>query len=381
MLSDSLLEELRSAGESSTLDYKAERYKFAGATEEEKSELLKDILAMANTQRTGNAYILLGFKESAPYPAVVVGLPAEGVVDDSRVQEFVNQKLESKLVFQYEEQMFDGKCIAVITIPKQSRPFYTNKAYGKVEAHTIYLRRGSSTGIATPREIYRMGIADQSKGEVEFDLRVLDEKNHLLGSRFDRVFLTFEDIPDYRRDTVSAFLAAPSFVKENSNYWREGAEYYQSKSCLVRIRLSLANLSNFSLSGAKLEVTFVGVEGQPYRLMTADELPFLPSDEWSLPPFRHGDPTTQVDEGGVEPVYESSLGCVRPGETRRVGSDVAFLPLRPGVFRMKVRVLADELARPQVIERVLTVDGECRHLSFDDLQDLLDQDEESGVIE
>lgn len=157
MLPDSLLEELRSAGESSTLDYKAERYKFSKATDDEKSELLKDILAMANAQRSGDAYILMGFKENAPYPAEVVGLPAKGAIDDSRVQEFINLKLESKLAFRYEEQLFDGKHIAVITIPKQSRPFYVTKTFGKVEANTVYLRRGSSTGIATPREIYRMG--------------------------------------------------------------------------------------------------------------------------------------------------------------------------------------------------------------------------------
>lgn len=158
MLPDSLLEELRSAGEGSTLDYKAERYKFAKASEDEKSEMLKDILAMANAQRGGEAYILLGFKENPPYPAEVVGLPANGAIDDSRVQQFVNEKLESKLSFQYGEQLFDGKHIAVITIPKQSRPFYVTKTYGKVEANTVYLRRGSSTGIATPREIYRMGL-------------------------------------------------------------------------------------------------------------------------------------------------------------------------------------------------------------------------------
>lgn len=44
---------------------KAERYKFAGASDEEKSELLKDVLAMANTHQDGTGYLLLGFKERA----------------------------------------------------------------------------------------------------------------------------------------------------------------------------------------------------------------------------------------------------------------------------------------------------------------------------
>ena len=34
---------------------KAERYKFAGASDEEKSELLKDVSAMANAHRDGTA--------------------------------------------------------------------------------------------------------------------------------------------------------------------------------------------------------------------------------------------------------------------------------------------------------------------------------------
>ncbi|WP_414614977.1 hypothetical protein [Stenotrophomonas pavanii] len=55
MLADALLDELRSRGEGPQLDYKAERYAFAKATAERKSELLKDILALVNTQRSGNA--------------------------------------------------------------------------------------------------------------------------------------------------------------------------------------------------------------------------------------------------------------------------------------------------------------------------------------
>lgn len=370
MLSDSLLEELRSTGEGSTLDYKVERYKFAKATDEDKSELLKDILALANTQRIGEAYILLGFKENTPHPAEVVGLPAEGAIDDSRIQEFVNQKLESKLDFKYEEQLFDGKHIAVITIPKQSRPFYLSKAYGKVEANTVYVRRGSSTGIATPREIYRMGIIDQSKGEALFELNVLDHENQPLGELFERCFLTFDEMPDYGREHLPGYTFASDYTKENRGYWREGAEYQQSKNCLIRIRLALTNRSKFSLSGTKLEVTWAG---EAFRVLTADDLPDVPAEEWNFSLARVGS-ATDVDEVGGQPVYQSFLGDVRPGETRRVSEDMAFLPVKPGCYTMKVRVLANEISPPYSVERVLTVEGECRHLSFDELQDLLDKD-------
>jgi len=49
--------------EGTTLDFKSKQYLFAGATDEEKSELLKDILAFANAWRRSDAYILLGVEE------------------------------------------------------------------------------------------------------------------------------------------------------------------------------------------------------------------------------------------------------------------------------------------------------------------------------
>ena len=81
MITESLLEELRYKGEGSDLDYKSEQYLFVKATDEEKSELLKDILALANTYRDSTAYILIGFKENPPYPAEVVGLSPESGIN------------------------------------------------------------------------------------------------------------------------------------------------------------------------------------------------------------------------------------------------------------------------------------------------------------
>lgn len=378
MLTEDFLDQLCYKGEGSDLDYKAERYLFSGATDEEKAKLLKDILAMANAHRDGAAYILIGFKENPPHPAEVVGLPADGTIDDSRVQQFVNEKLESKLTFRYGEQLFRGKHIAVITIPKQARPFYVNKTFGKVEANTVYLRRGSSTGIATPREIYRMGVADHSKGEALFDLQVLDQDNRPLGDHFERAFLTFDELPDYRREQPSAFMAAPNFNRENRHYWREGADYLQSKNCLIRIRLALTNRSTFALTDAKLEVTWTNDAGQPFKMLTVNDLPDLPAEEWNIRPSFSGDNRTEVDEEGPDPLYLSLLGTVRPGETRRVGEDLAFLPMKPGAYTMKVRVLANEISQPGTSERVLTVDGECQHLSIEELLERLDDDEEQS---
>ena len=57
----------------SLLDFKAKQYRLEGARYEEKAELLKEILAFANSWRQSDAYILLGISESSLGQKEVLG--------------------------------------------------------------------------------------------------------------------------------------------------------------------------------------------------------------------------------------------------------------------------------------------------------------------
>ena len=57
------LEQLLNEEEGPALDFKRDQYPFVGADNNAKSELLKDVLAFANTQRSATAYILIGVEE------------------------------------------------------------------------------------------------------------------------------------------------------------------------------------------------------------------------------------------------------------------------------------------------------------------------------
>jgi len=57
------MESLLHEDESSALDCKRDQYPFAGASNDDKSELLKDILAFANSWRRTTGYILIGVDE------------------------------------------------------------------------------------------------------------------------------------------------------------------------------------------------------------------------------------------------------------------------------------------------------------------------------
>ncbi|MEI0863065.1 ATP-binding protein, partial [Pseudomonas aeruginosa] len=193
-----LLNMLRYKSESTDIDFKSAQYRFNSGTEADKSELLKDILAIANSWRDGIGYILLGFKDQRPHPAEVVGI--QDSIDDSRIQQFVNSKVKPKLTFRYEEHLYEEKTIGVIIIPKQKRPFYLASPYGKLKSNVVYVRRGSSTDEAEPVETIAMANEDSGRGDLRIELSLLAPGNEELPNSFAHTYLQFtEKFPDFEK--------------------------------------------------------------------------------------------------------------------------------------------------------------------------------------
>src|SRR6266849_6310051 len=93
-IDSSIIEELLHEGESSTLDFKREQYRFIKAADPEKSELLKDILAFANAWRRSDAYILIGVEEVKGGRSRPVGVSKH--LEDAHLQQLVNAKNKSE---------------------------------------------------------------------------------------------------------------------------------------------------------------------------------------------------------------------------------------------------------------------------------------------
>jgi hypothetical protein len=164
-MNDGLMEQLLHEGESSTLDYKRDQYHFAGATDDDKSELLKDILAFANGWRHAEAYILIGVEEVAGGRSTIVGVSHH--IPENDLQQFVNSKTNRPVTFSYRAYPFEGKQVGVITIPQQDRPIYLTKNYGSLQKHVVYYRQGTTTAIASPDDIARMGTPVEIKKLLE----------------------------------------------------------------------------------------------------------------------------------------------------------------------------------------------------------------------
>ena len=150
---EELLHRLLREGESARLDYNR-RIPLCTWYIGEKAELLKDILAFANAWREQDAYILTGVKHSPGEPAAIIGL--DSPLDDAQVQQFVNSKTNRPIHFGYVEFASSRGNIGVFQIPVQQRPFYLRERFGALKANVIYVRRGSSTDIASPDEVAAM---------------------------------------------------------------------------------------------------------------------------------------------------------------------------------------------------------------------------------
>lgn len=300
-------------------------------------------------------------------PAEVVGITNH--LDDASLQQFVGEKVSPHLEFSYEEHLYQGKTVGVIAIPKQQRPFFLEKAFGKLQANLVYVRRGSSAAPADPPEIVRMGKADVGHGRADFELAVLTRENTKLPASFTRSFPKFKGrMPDYESEEgARTRLFATSMFADNSAYFREYAGYARRHLAAIEVKFTLKNRSASRLSNAKLEVEVHPAGGVPMKLMQGRRLPGLPEQQVSR---IHGlaQPAVQanveaddgmtIDGSGAVPLCSVRFGSLLPGEEGRSPDTLAILPEGPGLIRLSLRVLAEELPRPVVSEHLLEVAGD-----------------------
>lgn len=367
-----LLSMLRYKSEGTDIDFKSAQYRFTNGSENDKSELLKDILAIANSWRDGTGYILLGFKDQRPNPAEVVGI--HETIDDSRIQQFVNSKVKPKLTFSYEEHLYEGKTIGIISIPKQKRPFYLTSPYGKLKSNVVYVRRGSSTDEAEPVETIAMGHEDNGRAEMKIELSLRTPDNDTLPLNFTHTYLHFTEVfPDYERPSKSLgpfnMPDISSIYMDNRDFFREYAEYMRINKALTVLRLVLLNRSGVQLSNAKIELTIETTDSH-VQVIPESDLPEKPNPTKNIlnsgtfkgGPLFNRDNSLEIIEGTQIPECHIRLGSLLPGE--QASSElIAILPEGPGRIRICLRVLGGELATP--IEQEFAIDTTGEHLFLD----------------
>ena len=277
----SLLDQLLHEEEGSALDFKRDQYPFEGADDKAKSELLKDILAFTNAWRRATAYILIGVDEVKGGRSKIVGVKAH--LDDAKLHQFVNSKTQRRIEFSYQPFSTEDVEIGVIEIPIQERPVYLKKRFGKIEKNAVYKRDGSSTAIATPDEVARMGAKQDFGSTPELVLEWANIDRHVVLPSPHTVTSLFLDprLPDdtFKRPRSSSGISNfQIYDHDDPNYSDKVIGYTFWMAFLRPVGLRLHNLSG--VVGKRIR--FIG-------LVTNENT--ISVREWTerpIRPYRHG---------------------------------------------------------------------------------------------
>jgi hypothetical protein len=404
-MSDQILDELRFRGEGTTVDFKAKQYMIARPApadheglssadlaklfKNKKSELLKDILAMANAWRDGDAHIVLGFKENPPGPPAVIGLDPDQYFDDGQFQEFIKSHVNKPLRFQYRVCEYQGVAIGLITIPKQTpRPFYSTDDFGVVTAGAVYVRRGSSTHAAETDELVAMGEANVQAAKVPVvDVKLTFDDGAAIGDMAQEarllVFDNVDELPDLV-PRIGGFNQAAFYVPNSLNrrYWRQLARWGIDHNRSIGIKVAIDNKSPFSLTDCKLEIDVLYAAGGGVELQLGSHLPDRPREESTLASemalarvaLAPRDTRFEIERDGVGHVR---FGKVRPGETAIAPDSLALMLMAGGQVRITYRLLADELQAPIIGGLAINVELTKVGCDMGTLEAFIEADEES----
>lgn len=405
-MNDALFERLLYEEESNTLDFKKEQYRFAKATDEEKSELLKDILGFANAWRRAEAYVLIGVEDVRGGRGIVLGIPANDHLDDHSLQQFVNNLTNRAVRFHYEAFGFEGKQVGIIRIEEQTRPIYLKKDYGKLKKGEVYVRRGSSTDPtkpADPDEIASMGsgqTADVTEASLTVEFADPD-REQALGSQVEwsaefchmpdaKEIPTYDDRPAPIRLPGGHVFQVPDLPsmslhdRLNPRYYHQLANYTFFSRLVRKIRLVVTNTGEVPAADVRLEIVLPN--GQGFGILDWSDVPDAPKRRESVlavaamknfkvrPAFRRsGD--VDIDKNDEQTKVEIECGSLQPG--RKVWTDAFFIGIgQSGKIELKGHLFAANLPQPQEFTLSITAAITETTMTVDELLSLDEPDDE-----
>lgn len=368
------IEELLYEEESSTLDFKSEQYPFSGAEDYQKSELLKDILAFANAWRREEAIILIGVKERKGTRAEPVGINSS--LDDAALQEFINSKVNRPITFSYSEVTYDGVALGLLRIPAQERPFFLKAKFNKLQKGAVYLRRGSSTAIADPDEVFRMGLSSielkVEQPQLDFQFANIQDKSSI-GSdlSIETTFLKTPEIariPDYRGDHGFETML-------NKRFYRELTSYYFFKNIVAPIGFSIKNTSSFLIEGVEIVIEFqngvIAYEVSDYPTLPKKRLdissPLLNATRPTI--FHNALSENNVEVRTVSDRIEvvASFRKIKPQQTVFSSDEIFVAAGESGVFPLTTTIYADNLPKPIKVDMSISATVHQQNARLEDV--------------
>lgn len=368
-----LLESLLYQNESETLDFKSGQYTFDKVSPEQQSELLKDILAFANAWRQTDAYILIGVDERRDARSVVVGVDSHLV--NRNLQQFVTSKTNRPISFSYSALVFEGKEVGVLHIPLQDRPVFLNKDFGRLRANVVYIRRGDTTGEASPDEVLRMGsnAGAVHRGQPTLEIEYGDpETRERWGQKLKLSVVSISvpsasRLPKYGQASIGGF-SIPELSMKNSDFYRDTAHYLREHFFMKAVSIAIDNTATVLAEDVYVKIL---MSAHTAAVRSRTHMPSKPTTD----PYggrllnRVLPTTTSVSRYGDEFEIVMPIGNVQPGTTAWA-KDPFYVGARQATkIAATVQISANNLRLPKIVETNLTIQVEEQVASISDVKE------------
>lgn len=387
------IERLLYEEEGTTLDFKSQQYAFEGATDVEKSEVLKDIVGFANGFSRGvESYVLIGVEEVRGGRSKAVGITKH--LEDHSLQQFVNSKVNRPINFSYRVLPIDGVEIGVIAIEDVDTPVYLKKDFGRLKKNEVYVRRGSSIDIskpASPDEIFAMGrLVEVGSAEVLVEFADIETEvaiGKCIPLEFELCNLpSAVDIPDLADPEVECAGGMPRHLdyllrsarsingpKTNRDYFRELAEYYRILRLHRPVRILVRNTGELKSGNTRVEID---LDSELFSVMSEGAMPSFPLMETNLmvePIFRNHFRGTRAEPGDISVTKKTDsfkivIECLDLQPGRVIVSDTFNIGvLKQGMARLAPVVYSDSFKRPLVLGLEIEAKVQERSISIEEL--------------
>lgn len=383
-IDNTIIDSLLYGEEGVDLDFKRDQYKFLRATDDEKGELLKDILSFVNSWRRSDAFILIGIEEVKGGRCKVYGISDK--LDDAQIQQFVNSKTNRPITFSYKNLEFEGKTIGVFHIPIQNRPVYLKRDYGKLKRETVYIKRGSSTEIAKLDEIAKMGNSlyqiEQSKPLLEIFFADL-KKRELLSDiyQISSVILKApnrKDIPDYElpRSEKIGFMHI-DLERANYSYNRELTDFIKQYSLYAPINFAIKNTGPSVARDVRIEIK-INDKNKLIKDIDEGDILSVPKASYSTihSPIFYPDvsvnSTQYLNVTRISDYWliEAGVDKVQPKSVSWLETTLFLGTIKSIEFPIETKVFSDDLPEPSVKKLIVNTNSEEKDVNLEDIKEL-----------
>jgi predicted HTH transcriptional regulator len=165
---------------------------------EEKSEFVKDLIAIANSVPE-KGYLIIGI-DDAKTPLGIKSL------DEERIQQIAHAYIFPSLVIQCYVRKLDPILLGIIEIIPTEKPHQVIKSIGRLLLNDVFIRHGSITVKTSPSEISRMREKGSELSREILQLSWAAEKHLQLGN-IDQ--------------TISSYTKAIDLMPSAEPYWQE----------------------------------------------------------------------------------------------------------------------------------------------------------------